>query len=280
MTSCPLLHIEQREDIVLLRLDRPDKRNSINNQLIAELGAFFSSPPEGMRVIVLHAAGEHFCAGLDLIEMLSQPKRNAIEGQRRSRAWHRVFDQMQFGEVPIVSVLKGAVVGGGLEMASATHVRVAEPSTFFQLPEGQRGIFVGGSGSVRIPRIIGAGRVVEMMLTGRRYDVRQGLDLGLVHYAAEAGQGLAQALELARQIATNAPTSNYAVINGIARIAEMGYAEGLTAESFIAAATGAEAAQRINSFFDARRQSRTDAPADTVSDTPADVAAQPPTDGT
>lgn len=287
MTSKPLLHIEQRDEIVLLRLDRPDKRNSLNNQLIAELGAFFSSPPEDMRVIVLYAAGDHFCAGLDLIEMLSQPRRNAIEGQRRSRAWHRVFDQMQFGEVPVVSVLKGGVVGGGLEMASATHVRVAEPSTFFQLPEGQRGIFVGGSGSVRIPRIIGAGRVVEMMLTGRRYDAHQGLDLGLVHYLAEEGQGLDKALELARQIASNAPTSNYAVINGIARIAEMGYAEGLTAESFIAAATGADAAKRINSFFDARKQARGDTSGDPSGDTPqaepspappAAAAIVPPTD--
>ncbi len=279
MSTTPLLHIEQRDEIVLLRLDRPDKRNSINNQLIAELGDFFAAPPEGMRVVVLHAAGEHFCAGLDLIEMLSQPKRNAIEGQRRSRAWHRVFDLMQFGEVPIVSVLKGAVVGGGLEMASATHVRVAEPSTFFQLPEGQRGIFVGGSGSVRIPRIIGPGRVVEMMLTGRRYDARQGLDLGLVHYLAEEGQGLAQALELARQIASNAPTSNYAVINGIARVAEMGYAEGLMAESFIAAATGADAAKRITGFFDARRQARGDGPAEPATDAAPDAAAAGPATG-
>lgn len=258
MTTAPLLHIEQRDEVILLRLDRPDKRNAINNQLIAELGDFFSAPPEGMRAIVLHASGEHFCAGLDLMEMLAQPPRNAIEGQRRSRAWHRVFDQMQFGEVPVVSVLKGAVVGGGLELASATHVRVAERSAFFQLPEGQRGIFVGGSGSVRIPRIIGAGRVVEMMLTGRRYGADEALQLGLAHYLVDDGQGLDHAVQLARQIATNAPTSNYAVMNGVPRVAEMGYAEGLMAESFICAATGAEAGKRINGFFEGRRQARDD----------------------
>jgi enoyl-CoA hydratase/carnithine racemase len=256
MTTAPLLHIEQRDEVVLLRLDRPDKRNAINNQLIAEFAALFAAPPEGMRVIVLHASGAHFCAGLDLMEMLAQPPRNAIEGQRRSRAWHRVFDHIQFGEVPVVSVLQGAVVGGGMELASATHVRVVERSAFFQLPEGQRGIFVGGSGAVRIPRIIGAGRMVEMMLTGRQYSADEALQLGLAHYTVDDGAGLDKALQLARQIATNAPTSNYAVINGIARVAEMGYAEGLTAESFITSATGADAAKRIHGFFDGRKPVR------------------------
>lgn len=253
MTETTLLRIEQRDDIVLLQLDRAQQRNSLNDLFIAELGAFFDAPPPGMRAIVLHAAGDHFCAGLDLKQILAQPPRNAIEGHRRSRAWHRVFEQMQFGEVPVISVLKGAVVGGGLELAAATHVRVAESTAFFQLPEGQRGIFVGGSGSVRIPRIIGAGRMVEMMLTGRSYDAQEGLQLGLAHYVTPPGQGLERALELARQIASNAATSNYAVINAISRIADMGFAEGLMTENFVVSTTGADAAKRIQGFFAARK---------------------------
>jgi len=158
--------------------------------------------------------------------------------------------------VPVVSVLKGGVIGGGLEIAAATHVRVVERSTFFQLPEGQRGIFVGGGGSVRIPRIIGAGRVVEMMLTGRSYDADQGLQLGLGHHLVDNGTGLERALELAATIASNAPTSNYAVINGISRIAEMGHGEGLFAETMVASLTGSDAAERINGFFEKRRQAR------------------------
>jgi enoyl-CoA hydratase/carnithine racemase len=252
-----MVAVERRDAIVLLRLSRADKRNALNDQLIDELNAFFARPPEGAKVIVMHAEGEHFCAGLDLMEMLAQRTSNPILEQRRSRGWHRAFDLIQFGEVPVISVLKGAVVGGGLELAAATHVRVAERSTFFQLPEGQRGIFVGGSGSVRIPRIIGAGRMVEMMLTGRKYDAEQGLQLGLAHYVAEEGEGLALALELAGSIAGNAPTSNYAVINGIARIAEMGYGEGMFAETMVGAMTGADAAQRITGFFEARKAGAT-----------------------
>ena len=69
--------------------------------------------------------------------------------------WHRVFERVQFGRVPVVAVLHGAVIGGGLELAAAAHVRVAERSAFYALPEGQRGIFVGGGGAVRLPRLIG-----------------------------------------------------------------------------------------------------------------------------
>lgn len=251
-----LVAVERQGDIALLRLNRPDKSNALNNRVIDELNAVFAAPPEGARALVLHAEGGHFCAGLDLKEMLAERTANKILEQRRSRAWHRTFDLIQFGEIPVVSVLKGAVVGGGLELAAATHVRVAERSSFFQLPEGQRGIFVGGSGSVRIPRIIGAGRMVEMMLTGRKLDAEQGLQLGLAHYLVDDGAGLARAIELARAIAANAPTSNYAVINGIARISEMGHGEGLFAETMVASMTGADSAERINSFFDARKAAK------------------------
>jgi enoyl-CoA hydratase/carnithine racemase len=251
--SSSLLKIAQDGDLFVLTMDRPDKRNSLNNQLIEEFIAFFERPPTEARAVVLHGRGDHFCAGLDLMEMLATRTNNTILEQRRSKAWYRAFDLIQFGEIPVISVLQGAVVGGGLELASATHARVAERSAFFQLPEGQRGIFVGGSGSVRIPRLIGAGRMVEMMLSARTYDADTGLQLGLAHYVVDNGTGLDFAMDLARRIATNAPTSNYAVINGIPRIADSGHAEGLFAESMVASMTGADAAQRITSFFEGRK---------------------------
>lgn len=248
-----LLKVEQHGDVFVLGINRAEKRNSLNNQLIDEFIEFFANPPTEARAVVLHGHGEHFCAGLDLMEMLATRNKNAILDQRRSKAWYRAFDLIQFGEIPVISVLHGAVVGGGMELASSTHVRVAERSSFFQLPEGQRGIFVGGSGSVRIPRIIGAGRMVEMMLTGRTYDAEAGLQLGLAHYVVDNGTGLDFAMGLAKTVASNAPMSNYAVINGIPRISDMGHAEGLFTENTVASMTGADAAQRITSFFDGRK---------------------------
>jgi enoyl-CoA hydratase/carnithine racemase len=260
MPSQTLLRIERLENIALLMLDRAEKRNALNDQLVDELTTFFSQPPEGVAAVVLHGAGEHFCAGLDLAEMLQKrsPDMSSVVRQRRSRRWHRAFDLMQYGEVPVISVLKGAVIGGGMEIAAATHVRVSERSTFYQLPEGQRGIFVGGGGAVRIPRIIGAGRVTEMMLTGRTYDAEQGIQLGLGHHLVDNGKGLDHAIALATTIASNAPTSNYAIINGISRISDMAHGEGLFAETMVASMTGADAAARINEFFEQRRSTRSE----------------------
>ena len=163
--------------------------------------------------------------------------------------------------LPVVSVLKGGVIGGGLELAAATHVRVSEASTFYQLPEGQRGIFLGGGGSVRIPRILGSGRVVEMMLTGRSLTADEGCKWGLAHHLVADGQGLAKATELARVIASNAPATNYAIVNGISRIGEMPMGEGFFAETMVTVMTkaaGIGSAQRITEFFEGRRKQRED----------------------
>lgn len=253
-----LLEIEQHDTVVVLKLNRPSKRNAINDALIEQLGDFFQSPPDEARCVVMHGEGAHFCAGLDLMELIQKRGNDSVKATRRSRKWHQVFDLMEHGELPIVSVLKGGVIGGGLELASSTHVRVSEASTFYQLPEGQRGIFVGGGGSVRVPRIIGAGRVTEMMLTGRSYSAEEGLELGLAHYLVPDGQGLAKALTLAATIASNAAASNYAIINGISRISEMSTADGLFAESMVASMTrgAGEGAQRIKAFFDGRKADR------------------------
>ncbi|HVL59663.1 MAG TPA: crotonase/enoyl-CoA hydratase family protein [Burkholderiaceae bacterium] len=251
MTAQPVLELEQRDRVAIVALNRPEKRNALNLPLVDALREFFASPPDGIGAVVLHGAGEHFCAGLDLAERLASPKKAAVDGMRHSQRWHRSFERIQFGDVPVVSVLKGAVIGGGLELAASTHVRVAERSAFFQLPEAQRGVFVGGGGSVRIARIIGVGRMIEMMLTARRYDADDGLRLGLAHYVVEPGAGLERAIELATQIASNAPISNFAIINAIARINDMSISDGLFTESVVAALsrTSGEAEERIASFL-------------------------------
>jgi enoyl-CoA hydratase/carnithine racemase len=250
-----LLQIEREDGIALVKLNRPTKRNAINDALIDALGDCFLKGLDGAKVVILHGEGEHFCAGLDLFELMSKRSPDVLVGMRRSRQWHRVFDLMQFGELPVVSVLKGGVIGGGFELAAATHVRICEDTAFFQLPEGQRGIFLGGGGSVRIPRLVGSSRVVEMMLTGRAFDANEALRLGVAHHLVPAGAGLAKARELAQAIAKNAPATNYAIINGIGRISEMPMGEGLFAETMVTAMTrsaGVDSSKRITEFFESR----------------------------
>jgi enoyl-CoA hydratase/carnithine racemase len=204
-----------------------------------------------VRAAVISGAGDHFCAGLDLSEV---SERSVVEGMSHSRAWHACFDAIQYGAVPVIAVLHGAVVGGGLELAASAHLRVAEDSTFYGLPEGTRGIFVGGGGSVRISRLIGVARMTDMMLTGRVFDADTGQQFGISNYRSADGAGLAQALVLARKIAANAPLSNYAITQALPRIAELAPAEGLFMESLISSiAQGDEAAkERVRAFLEKR----------------------------
>jgi enoyl-CoA hydratase/carnithine racemase len=246
-----LLRIEHDGPVAHFRMNRPAKRNAINDALIAAIHTAFINLPESTRVAVVSGEGEHFCAGLDLSEVT---ERSVAEGVVHSRMWHAAFDQVQFGRVPVISVLHGAVVGGGLELASSTHIRVAEASAFYGLPEGQRGLFVGGGGSARIPRLIGVSRMTDMMMTGRVLDAAEGQRLGISQYLVDAGEGLAKAFELARRIAENAPLSNFAVMHALPRIADLSQSDGLFVEALMAAiAQGDEAAkQRVRAFLDGR----------------------------
>ena len=151
-------------------------------------------------------------------------------------------------------LFRSAVVGGGLELASSTHLRVAEDSTFYGLPEGTRGIFVGGGGSVRISRLLGVSRMTDMMLTGRVFDADEGQAFGVSNYRVADGQGLTKGLELAQKIAQNAPLSNYAITQALPRIADLSASDGLFLESLMASiAQGDEAAkERVRAFLEKR----------------------------
>jgi len=247
-----ILEVALSDDgIATLTMNRPDKRNAMSDELLAALDGFFSAPPASVKAVVLTGTAGHFCSGLDLSEHVA---RDAEGTMRHSRGWHAIMDRIQFGGLPVVSAMFGAVIGGGLELATATHVRIAEPSTIFQLPEGRRGIFVGGGASVRVGRILGADRMIEMMLTGRKYDAEEGLALGLTHYAVGEGEALEMAQDLARKIAANAPLSNYIMIQAIARIEDMSKADALFTESLCAAVTqtSPDALEGLQAFLQKR----------------------------
>lgn len=243
------VEVERDGAIAIVRIRRAAKRNALDDATVQALHECFGRFGDGIRAAVLCGDGDHFCAGLDLSEL---NERSAAEGLAHSRMWHRAFEQIQFGYVPVVAVLRGAVIGGGLELACSTHVRVAETSAFYALPEGQRGLFVGGGGAVRIPKIIGVARMMDMMLTGRVYDATEGHGLGLSQYLVEPGEGEAKARELAHKIAGNASLSNYAVMHALPRIAESGSDNGLFTEALMAAIAQSDeqAKARMQAFLD------------------------------
>lgn len=248
------LTAEIKDEIAVLSLSRPDKRNALDDTMIAGIETFFDQLPTSVGAVVLHARGEHFSAGLDLTELT---KRSTAEAIDHSRNWHRVFHRFEFGRVPVVAVMHGAVVGGGLELASACHIRVSERSAYYALPEGSRGIFVGGGGSVRISRLIGVSRMMEMMMTGRTYDAEEGQRLGLSHYLVADGNGIEKGIELARRVAMNASMTNYALIHALPRIAEGNSESGYLMESLMSSIASAdpEAQSRLADFL-AKRGSK------------------------
>ena len=244
-----LLKIEQSGTVLTVGLNRPAKRNALNDGIILAIQDCFSNIPDSVGSVVIHGIGDHFSSGLDLSELT---ERDATEGLVHSQMWHRVFDRIQYSRVPVIAALKGAVIGGGLELACAAHIRVAEPSAYFALPEGQRGIFVGGGGSVRLPRLIGVARMTDMMLTGRVYSATEGAAYGFSQYLTEDGGALSKAMELAERVASNAPLTNFAVLQALPMIAEANPQAGLLMESLMAtvAQSDKEAKRRIRDFLD------------------------------
>jgi enoyl-CoA hydratase/carnithine racemase len=245
------LRFRRDGDVGILELARPEKRNALDDATVLGIDAFFSAPPAGIRAVVLCGAGDHFSAGLDLG---SVGERGIAEGVAHSMLWHRAFRALEFGSVPVVAALHGAVVGGGLELAAAAHVRVADPTAFYALPEGQRGIFIGGGGAVRLPRLIGTARVTDMILTGRVYDAQQGEAIGISQYVSEPGGALTQAIALAHRIAANAPLSNFAVLHALPRIGEGPPEIGYLTEALMAsiAQSDPEAKSRVEDFLQKR----------------------------
>ena len=244
------LHGEQAE-VAVITLNRPAKRNALNDGLILAIRDAFQNLPKSVRAAVVDGSGKHFSAGLDLSEL---SERDASEGVFHSRMWHAALECVEKGNVPVVAALHGAVVGGGLELASACHIRVADESTFYALPEGTRGIFVGGGGAVRVPKLIGAARMTDMMLTGRVYNAADGERIGLSQYVVPTGTALDKAIELATRIASNARMTNFALMHALPRIAEQPADHGFFTEALMAsiAQSAPEAKERVRAFLEGK----------------------------
>jgi (methylthio)acryloyl-CoA hydratase len=247
MTKLTTLTYELHQDVAWLGLNRLNKRNAMGQALLAELEAAVCRAQDDARALVVFGHGSCFSAGLDLAE---HSVREATEVFRRSRAWHAAFSLLRHGRIPAIAALHGATIGGGLELAAACHIRVADKSAFFALPEGKRGIYAGGGASVFVARLIGASRVADMMLTGRVLNAEAAERAGLVQYLVPEGQANTTAHELAAKMAAMAPLTVLGVLHALPRIQDMSEPDGLFVESLMAALsqTGPEAATRLAEF--------------------------------
>ncbi|MEM1039245.1 MAG: crotonase/enoyl-CoA hydratase family protein [Pseudomonadota bacterium] len=235
----------------VVRLNRPAKRNALDIATIEELVDFFSVAPRAdVRAVVLAGAGDHFCAGLDLIEHHTED-RSAADFMHVCLRWHEAFNKMEYGGVPIIAALQGAVVGGGLELASSAHVRVMDQTAYYGLPEGQRGLFTGGGATIRVSDLVGKARMIDMMLTGRTYQGQAAVDVGLAQYLVE-GSSFDKAMELAHRAAQNLPLSNFAICSAVSHMQNMSALDAAYAEAVVAGVvnTQVDARERLAAFAD------------------------------
>ena len=248
----PVVTYELEGDVALIGLDRDEVRNAVNRQMTTELHELALRANEEARAAVLFSHGEkHFSAGLDLAQAFEGRNRDEGDRPRRQRSGsHVAFDAIARSEIPGFAALKGATIGAGLEMACACHVRVADTTTFFALPEGQRGIFVGGGGSVNIQRHLGYARMADLMLTGRVLSAEEGERANLAQYVVPEGTSLEKAKELAHKTATNAPLTNWAICSALPRIGEWSHDDGLFMETLVGTAVRSSASnERLEQFL-------------------------------
>ncbi|MGE0313767.1 MAG: crotonase/enoyl-CoA hydratase family protein [Lautropia sp.] len=240
--------------VASIGLNRPDKRNAIDEAVVAALSAAFARAHDEASVVVLFGHGPCFSAGLDLGEALARATGRIVQPRKRRRhSWHVVFDQIARGPIPVVAALHGAVVGGGLELATAAHLRVCDETAFFGLPEGQRGIFVGGGGTVRIQRVVGTSVMTDMMLTGRILSPAEALQVHIVRYVEPTGRALEKAKSLAQRIAQNTIETNWKIVNVLPRINDLSHDDGLFVEQLNSAmARPPEVEERLRAFVEGK----------------------------
>ncbi len=196
---------EAKDGIALITLDRPDVLNAMNNAMRTELLEIFTRlrTDDAVKAVVVTGAGERaFCAGADIREFLEPPTPTNFREARR-----RVDFRAEMERCPqaIIAAIRGFALGGGLEFALACDIRIAAEDAQLGLTEINLAIIPGGGGTQRLPRVVGRGKALEMILTGMRVPAAEALRIGLVERVVPVAELMSAAQALARQIADKAP---------------------------------------------------------------------------
>ena len=201
------LLVETRDGITFVTINRPDKLNALNDATVAEIDAAFAAvaADPAVRGVILTGAGEKaFVAGADIAELSTQ---SPVDGKERSIRGQRVLDRIERLGKPVIAAVNGFALGGGCELAMACHVRVASENAKLGTPEVKLGIMCGYAGTQRLPRLVGKGRALEMLLTGEMVDAAEALRIGLVNRVVPREKLLAEAEGLMRKMLANGPVS-------------------------------------------------------------------------
>jgi enoyl-CoA hydratase len=230
MTLTSLLY-DVHDGIARVTVNRPDKLNALNATVIAELGDAVShiEGDAGVRGVILTGAGpKAFVAGADISELADQ---GPMEGKARALAGQHVMRRLERCGKPVIAAVNGFALGGGCELAMACHLRVASETAKFGQPEVKLGLGPGFGGTVRLPRLVGKGRALELLLTGATIDAQEAYRIGLVNRVVPADRLLAETEQLLRTILEQGPIAVRLVLEAVETGLDLSVDEALLLEA-------------------------------------------------
>jgi enoyl-CoA hydratase len=216
--------------IATLTVNRPDKLNALNDATIAELGVAIDRAvaDDAVGGIILTGAGRAFVAGADIAELAEQ---SPIEGRARAMRGQAVFRRFETSPKPTIAAVNGFCLGGGCELAMACHLRLASEQAKFGQPEAKLGIGPGYGGTQRLPRLVGKGRALQLLMTGEMIDAAEAYRIGLVNRVLPAAELLEAATAMLKQMLANGPLALAVCIEAVDRGLEIGLDDGLALEA-------------------------------------------------
>ncbi|MGI8498776.1 MAG: enoyl-CoA hydratase/isomerase family protein [Gemmatimonadaceae bacterium] len=229
--SFPTLAFDVRDRIATITIDRPDKLNALDDDTIADLGQAIdeaSRRGDVGGVILTGAGAKAFAAGADISQLSTQ---GPVDGRARAERGQAIFDRFEWCAKPVIAAINGYALGGGCELAMACHIRIAAEHARFGQPEVKLGIGPGYGGTQRLPRLVGKGRALELLLTGEMIDAPEAYRIGLVNRVVPAAQLMAAAEELMRKILAQAPLAVALCIEAVNRGLDTSLASGLAHEA-------------------------------------------------
>lgn len=231
MSDLNFVRVEWDGDLAVVRVDRQEKMNALNAEVVQELGQVFAEieHDDQVRGVIITGAGEKaFVAGADIAELATM---DALSAVRVSRAGQDVFLAIERFPKPVLAAVGGYALGGGCELALACHLRVASENARFGLPEVGLGILPGYGGTVRLSRLIGLGRAIELTLTGEMIEATRAEQMGLVSAVVPRADLMDRAKALLRRVTGNGPVAVRLALESIYRALDASTAEALAYES-------------------------------------------------
>src|SRR5207237_4901628 len=229
--SYATLLFEIRDGIAFITINRPDKLNGLNDQVVDELAvaAELVATEQPIRGAILTGSGtKAFVAGADIADLAKQ---GPFDGKARALRGQAMLRRFETCGKPVIAAVNGVALGGGCELAMACHLRVASEQAKFGQPEVKLGIAPGYGGTVRLPRLVGKGRALQLLLTGEMIDAQEALRIGLVNRVVPTDQLMPAATSLIQQMLMNAPLALGACVDAVDRGLQMGLDDALAMEA-------------------------------------------------